>query len=130
MSTPTSAAKPTITLIGFLRNDPIERLTRERTCTRKVSDPGSKEGFFEQKVTLPAKPYWKLSLDVRRGGKTERHDCVIWNPGERPTVESADRAREGNRVLLTGYHEPYTFVRNWETVSGRHFVVETFERIG
>ncbi len=131
MSTSSPAgANPTITLIGFLRSDPVERFTREKTSIQRVPDRNAEKGFVERKVTVPGRPYWKLCLGVDRGGRTEWHDCIVWNP-ERPTVESADRAREGDRVALTGYRERYSFPgRDGKTVSGTHFVVEIFERVG
>jgi hypothetical protein len=122
--------KLTITLTGFLRQDPVERFTRPRTGTQRVPDPSASGGFVEQQVAVPPRPYWKLSLGVSWGGKTESHDCVIWNPEDRKDIQSADRAREGDRVVLTGYHEVYTFTRGGETVTGKHFVVESFERLG
>ena len=130
MSTPTPAPKTSITLTGSLRRDPVERFTRERVSTERVPDQRVEGGFVAQRVTIPARPYWKLSLEVYRGGKSETHDCVVWNPVNRPEVESADRAREGDRVILTGYYERYSFTRNGQEISGRHFVVESFESIG
>jgi single-stranded DNA-binding protein len=130
MSTSPSTSKTTITLIGFLGNDPIERFTKARTVSKKVPDPVVEDRIVEREVTIPARPYWKLSLEIHRGGKTAWHDCIVWNPEQRPAVQSADLARKGDRVVLTGYHESYTFTRHGEIVSGKHFVVETFRRIG
>jgi single-stranded DNA-binding protein len=131
MSTSSPASKTTLTLYGVLKSDPVERTARTRTTIERVPDRSVEQGYVEKKVTTPGRPYWKLSLGVERGGRTEWYDCVIWNPEKRPAVQSADRARQGDRVLLTGYLERYSFKgRDGKTVSGTHFVVESFELVG
>jgi single-stranded DNA-binding protein len=116
----------TTTLYGFLGKDPIERFTPERTYTKEVPDPVVEELLVEREFTIPARPYWKLSLATHRGGETRWHDCIVWNPEHRTAVQNAHLARKGDRIKVFGRYEEFSFTREGEEIKATHFVVEEF----
>jgi single-stranded DNA-binding protein len=122
----TSPATET-TLIGFLGKDRIERFTPERTYTVMVPDPILDNDLVEKEVTTPGRPYLKLSLATHEGQVTRWHDLIIWSPDHRTPVQNAYLARKGDRVKVAGRFEDYQFTTtDGKTLSGRHFVVESF----
>jgi single-stranded DNA-binding protein len=122
-----SPSTSTTTLYGFLGQNPIERFTPERTKSIWVPDPILDGDLVEKEVTVPARPYWKLSLATHRGQETTWHDCVIWNPEHRTAVQNAHLARKGDRVSVSGRYEDYTFkTKDGQVISGTHFVVDEF----
>jgi single-stranded DNA-binding protein len=124
----TSTSTPTTTLFGFLGKDPIERFTPERTKIVHVPDPILDDALVEKEVTVRARAFWKLSVATHpKGGKTCWHDCIVWNPEHRTDVQNAYLARKGDQVTLSGRHEEYSFTTaDGQTISGVHFVVESF----
>jgi single-stranded DNA-binding protein len=126
MSTSPSTSTTT-TIVGFLGKDPIERYTPARTYIQEVPDPVVEELLVEREFTIQPRPYWKLSVATHRGQETRWHDCIVWSPEHRTTVQNAHLARKGDQVKLSGRYEDYSFTTtDGQTISGRHFVVEAF----
>lgn len=122
-----SSPMNTTSLVGYLGKDRIERYTQERTETIWVPDPMLDGEHVEREITIPARPYLKLSLATRGSGETRWHDLVVWNPRQSSGVHPAYLGRKGDLVRVTGRFEEYSFTTaEGQTVSGTHFVVDSF----
>jgi single-stranded DNA-binding protein len=122
----------TTTLIGFLGKNRIERVTRDQTRTIQFADPILDGELVEREITIPGRPYLKLSLATHEAQGTRWHDLIVWSPDLRTNVRNAYLARTGDKVRVTGRFEDYSFTtESGDTLSGSHFVVDDFhfERI-
>lgn len=100
----------TVTLTGYLGNDPQYRLTREEIITRSYENPVA-QCDDQVEVRIGNRLYLRHSLAVHPegpGGPTEWHQLLFWDGGALKN-QAARLAGRGDEVRITGRPTTHTF---------------------
>jgi single-stranded DNA-binding protein len=124
MTTPT-----TMTLTGYLGADRELRLTRTRTKTLRIFNPGA-ECYDETEITTRPREYVRLSLATHRrvNGEWETtwHQLVVWNADRMENFHIL-LSRKGHKVTVTGHYETFRFTGDdGQQREMTRFIVEGF----
>jgi len=118
-----------ISLTGYLGADREIRLTRTRTKTLRIFNPGA-ECYDETEITTRPREYVRLSLATHRrvNGEWETtwHQLVVWNADRRERFHIR-LARKGNKVTVTGHYETFRYTgADGQEREMTRFIVESF----
>lgn len=123
-TTNTTNSPKRCTLIGHLGHDPERRTIPAKQEIKTVYDPVA-DGPVDKVIDLPERNFltYSVACNIDRDTPARWINCVDWE-GE------AWRARQGDKVELTGYFEQRSYTnKQGERKTVRQFVVQSYRML-